>query len=130
MLLFFLSVEGWHNSAALSYLNPTASHPSQNQNPSQFSGYNLSYGFAPDILPSHIPNPSHPSHSNQQNTASHPIGWAIGGAGAAGDSSSFSYPPPQHDPIQSTVEVPCQAIRVSEDDMPNYLFKFPSVSGQ
>lgn len=135
LLLQFI-VKGFHNSAALSYLNPSASHPSsqnqnQNQNPNQFSGYNLSYGFAPNIVPSHIPNPNRentPSHP----IPSHPIGWAIGG-------NSSPYPNlsniPEHvpqvtDPVRSQLEIPCQAIRVSEDDMPNFLFKFPSVSGQ
>lgn len=118
-------IKGWHNSAALSYLNPSASHSSQNQNPNQFSGYNLSYGFSPNIIPSHIPNP------NRQSTPSHPIGWAVGG-----NSNALSYPPlpvqVAHvpEPVRSQVEIPCQAIRVSEDDMPNFLFKFPTVSEQ
>lgn len=116
--------KGWHNLSALSYLNPSASHSSQSQpqnsNPNQFSGCNLSYGFAPNIVPSHIPNPS------RENVPSHPIGWAIGGNEFSG--GSFSNPMPQHDPVRSQVEIPCQAIRVSEDDMPNYLYKFPTVS--
>lgn len=113
--------KGWHNSAALSYLNP---HPSQNPNPNQLSGYNLSYGFASNIIPSHVPNP------NRANTPSHPpIGWAVGG------NANLSYPPlpqPAHvaESVQSQVEIPCQAIRVSEDDMPNFLFKFPTVRKQ
>lgn len=108
---------------ALSYLNPSASHSNQNpnQNPNQFSGYNLSYGFQPNIIASHIPNPS------RENVASHPIGWAIGG-----NSNSFSNVPPRehvdHVPDRSQVEIPCQAIRLSEDETPNYLFKFPTVS--
>lgn len=125
--VFVVIVKGWHNSAALSYLNPSASHPNpnpnpnENQNPNQFSGYNLSYGFAPNIIASHIPNP------NRENIPSHPIGWAVGG-----NISAFSNPPTPHvpEPIQSQVEIPCQAIRVSEDDMPNFLFKFPTVRKQ
>lgn len=123
LCLCLVSVKGWHNSAALSYLNPSESHSSQNQsqnqNPNQFSGYNLSYGFAPNIVPCHIPNP------NRKSIPSHPIGWAIGG------NDGFNSTP-QHvsEPVRSQVEVPCQAIRVSEDDMPNFPFKFSSVSRQ
>lgn len=124
LCLCLLSVKGWHNSAALSYLNPSEAHTSQNQNqnqnPNQFSGYNLSYGFAPEIVACHIPNP------NRESTPSHPIGWAIGGS-----SGSLSYPPPQHvsESVRSQVEVPCQAIRISEDEMPSFPF-FPRVSRQ
>lgn len=124
--MFLSIVKGWHNSAALSYLNPSAPHPSsQNQNPNQYCGYNLSYGFAPNIVPSHIPNP------NRENVASHPIGWAIGGSGSQFSNSSAPPPVPEvTDSHRSQIEIPCQAIRVSEDDMPNFLFKFPTVSKQ
>lgn len=73
-------------------------------------------------MPSHVPNP------NREPVASHPIGWAIGGSSGSFPNPALREPVP--DPVRSQVEIPCQAIRVSEDDMPNFLFKFPSVSKQ
>lgn len=103
-----LRAKSCEDVAALRHLNPF--------NPSNVSASN--------IIQSHIPSPSHLNH---QNIASR---RAIGGAGVGGsDSDSNSLPHPPPNPVQSSVENPSQAIRVSEDNMTNYLFEFLTVKG-
>lgn len=77
----------------------------------------LSYGFAPNIVPSHIPNPARGGNI---------IGWTVGGNNDIAPSSSWNEN--VHYPIRTQIEIPCQAIFVPDEDMPNYPFKFQMVS--
>lgn len=66
----------------------------------------MSYGFAPDVLPSQVPNL--PIHTG----GGHPnIGWAM-----TSDTSSFD----SDVTAVTREEVPCQSIFVPEDEMPIY----------
>lgn len=90
--------------------------------PNQPIGACLSYGFAPNAIPAHIPNPSQESSIDQfiDNNA---IGWAIQGDNL--NSSNF-----ETDSIRTQDEFPCQAILVPDEDMPIYPFDFQTVSDQ
>lgn len=114
---------GWHNAAALSY---GGQKPPPSETSSGVSslypegspcaaggpnlGFQLAYGFAPGVLPCQVPNPAPDATSGH----AHPnIGWAL-----TSDTTSF-------DGVEDTKavaheEVPCQAIRVPEDEMPIY----------
>lgn len=75
----------------------------------------LSYGFAPNILPTQIPN----VHRNDS-IESPGLGWNIGGGG--GGRSIDSFDSGVLDPAKAQKEIPCQAIHVPEDEMPIYSF--------
>lgn len=113
---------GWHNAAALSY-------EGHKQTPSETSsgvsslypdrsscgsaggevGFQLSYGFAPGVLPCQVPNPS-----SGISGKSHPnIGWAL-----TADTRSFDGV--DDVPVVSQEERQCLAIKVPEDEMPIY----------
>lgn len=93
---------------------------------SNITGYQMSYGFAPNVLPSQIPNvPRHgaayPAPGGypppQPPAPSQPagIGWAIGGGGF-GDSTDGDV----HDPHTSQEEAKYQSIFVPSEDRPIY----------
>lgn len=84
--------------------------PGSNQN----VGVQLSYGFAPGITPSHVPN----VRRDDSVDAGPGIGWSFGGNNST--NSLHSNDSGVHDTIQSQNEVPCQAVRVPEEDMPIY----------
>lgn len=104
----------------MSYLNPSL--PS-NQKRDQISGWNLSYGFLPNVFPSHIPNPSRGDAEIKRNVASH-IGWKIG------DNTNLLPNPTQNETssVLAQTEIPCQAIHLSDAEKPTYSFKYHSVS--
>lgn len=89
-------------------------------------GVQLSYGFAPGIVPAQIPNVPRADSIN----SGPKLGWNIGGVGAGGSSapSITSVDSGVHDPIKAQQETVCQSIFVPEEDRPIYSFGFPSVS--
>lgn len=94
-------------------------------NSNKYDGMSLSYGFAPNIIPCHIPNvqrkdslPKGPS-----------IGWSIGDLVDSRRSGIPSPAPASDSPVENKqVEALCQAIIVPDEDMPIYSFGYPSVS--
>lgn len=98
----------------------------------QYSGVQLSYGFAPSVVPAQIPNVPRVDSID----SGPKLGWNIGGMG--GGASSFPRPPSVasttstdsgvHVPITAQQERPCQSIFVPDEDRPIYSFGFPSVS--
>lgn len=89
-------------------------------------GVQLSYGFAPGIVPAQIPNVPRADSID----SGPKLGWNIGGVGAGGSSapSITSVDSGVHDPIKAQQETVCQSIFVPEEDRPIYSFGFPSVS--
>lgn len=90
----------------------------------------MSYGFAPNVLPSQVPNAQHIGGA-PPNTAAY--GGGSSGAGGAypslgwafsGDQSNFgstsTFGGVSDVTAVSQNEVPCQAIFVPEDEMPIY----------
>lgn len=89
---------------------------------SRNDGVHMSYGFAPNIIPSHIPNEQR--QHGDSHTDGPPIGWAVQGSTDSSSHSSHA----GDSPIQKQVEIPCQAIIVPDEDMPIYSFGYPTVS--
>lgn len=86
-------------------------------------GVSLSYGFAPNIIPCHIPNERRQDSQAKGPTA---IGWSIGDKTDGACISSHSA---EDKPIKNKqVEVLCRAIVVPDEDLPIYSFGFPTVS--
>lgn len=83
-------------------------------------GSQLSYGFAPNIIPSSVPNAYHEQPSHLSEPRFH-IGWSIGGDNVPSPSSSQDET--VTDAIQRQTEIPCQAIRVPDEDMPIYSWR-------
>lgn len=98
-------------------------------------GAQLSYGFAPNILPNQIPNVQRNDSVEKYGgggigvgAGGSTFGWNIGGISDNGSNRSSSVDSGVHDPIQAQQEKPCQSIFVPDEDMPIYSFGFPSVS--
>lgn len=94
------------------------------------NGVSLSYGFAPNIIPCHIPNErkqdSHPKGPAIGPANGPAIGWSIGDKTDGACISSHSA---EDKPIENKqVEVLCRAIIVPDEDLPIYSFGFPTVS--
>lgn len=89
---------------------------SQNSN----LGTQMSYGFAPNITPSHIPNVRREDTVDTGPS----VGWNFGDS----RSSSQSVDSGVHDQIQAQSEIPCQSIFVPDEDLPIYSFGQPYVS--
>lgn len=94
---------------------PSSNIYQQNTHP---SGMQLSYGFAPNIIPSHIPNIVRDDNVDQ-NDGRPLVGWALGGnKSLTGSTDSGNV----HDTIKAQAEIPCQAVIVPDEDMPIYSF--------
>lgn len=96
--------------------------PSSGSN--QNSGFQLSYGFAPNVLPSQIPNPNHrpsstanvpyPPLPSMPVAATTPgIGWAVGGLGDSTDTGV-------HEPHTAQEESKYESIFVPNEDRTIY----------
>lgn len=153
MTHYLFRILGWQNTAALSY--PSQPQPPQPPQPcynnmvpsfpyvptpfgmpplpnqeNKYSGVNLSYGFAPNVTPCHIPNAQRPNNYPQavgpQAIGPQAIGWSIGDRT---DGACASRPAAEDSPAENKqVEVVCRAIIVPEEDMPIYSFGDSSVS--
>lgn len=82
----------------------------------------LSYGFAPNVLPTQIPNVQRKDSIEQPGMDMGPgmgmgpgVGWNLGGGGGSTDSRDGV-----SEAVKSQKEIPCQAIHVPEDEMPIY----------
>lgn len=93
----------------------------------------MSYGFAPNILPSQVPNAQHIGVAPPPLPTAYGGGGAVGGSGGAypslgwafsGDQSNFgstsTFGGVSDVSAVSQTEIPCQAIFVPEDEMPIY----------
>lgn len=90
-------------------------------------GVQLSYGFAPNVVPAHIPNVPRADSID----SGPKLGWNIGGGGGGSSTASTtSVDSGIHDPIKAQQETPCQSIFVPDEDRPIYSFGFPSVSAR
>lgn len=129
---------GWQNPATLSYITqPRPQPPPQPYTvtpgfpsvPTPFGmpplpnsvrdnnrvdGVSLSYGFAPNVVPCHIPNAQRQDSISRGPT----IGWAIGDIpdGACVSSHAAEDIPAEN----KQVEVLCRAIKVPDEEMPIY----------
>lgn len=140
---------GWQNPAALSYPTQPHQQPYQQAHPyqnvvtpgfpsvpspfgmpplpnaardnSRVDGVSLSYGFAPNVVPCHIPN----AQRQDSVTKGPAIGWAIGDRT---DGACMSSQPAQDTPAENKqIETLCRAITVPDEDMPIYSFGYSSV---
>lgn len=135
---------GWQNTASLSYPThpqppvpyqvrpsfptvptPFGMPPLPNRDSNPYAGVNLSYGFAPNITPCHIPNVQRQGSYPQAYTPQ-AIGWNVGDKI---DGGCASRPEANDSPVENKqVEVVCRAIIVPDEDMPVYSFGDSSVS--
>lgn len=100
--------------------------PNSQYNSGANVGVQLSYGFAPSVVPAQIPNVPRADSID----SGPKLGWNIGGleTGGSSSTSTTSNDSGIHDPIKARQEKPCQSIFVPEEDRPIYSFGFPSVS--
>lgn len=126
---------GWHNLKGLSYSKVDAHSDTSSSGASSMCpyppaaggspmpsyggpniGFQMSYGFAPGVVPNQVPNPnvSRGSHdSSAYGSAASNIGWVL----SRGDSAHSEVSETE---IVSQDETPCQAIFVPDDEMPIY----------